>query len=165
MGYSKNYIMYWGVFTVIIIPSLPEEVCTNVKKVIRLFYTFFTVFESVIRKNTNKIAQMRNRFQSLFAHRTISILNYYVKPIVNAYCICPSHCTVVLISVHQIKKTATNAVFKEKVFLLWGIAKTIYNVLGGFYGYYSTTFLERSVHKLHKSLYGFLCILYISCTA
>ena len=29
--------------------------------------------------------------------------------------------------------------FQEKVFLLWGIAKTIYNVLGGFYVNYSIT--------------------------
>ena len=33
MGYSKNYIMYWGVFTVIIIAWFPKEVCTNFTKV------------------------------------------------------------------------------------------------------------------------------------
>ena len=33
MGYSKNYIMYWGVFTVIIIAWMPAEVCTNFTKV------------------------------------------------------------------------------------------------------------------------------------
>ncbi|MCI7522702.1 hypothetical protein, partial [Roseburia hominis] len=47
-----------------------------------------------------------------------------------------------------------------KVFLLWGIAKTIYNVLGGFYGYYSTMTAQRSVHKLHKTSISFLYILY-----
>ena len=29
MGCSKNYIMYWGVFTVIIIACSPRKVCTN----------------------------------------------------------------------------------------------------------------------------------------
>ena len=37
MGYSKNYIMYWGVFTVIIIAWLPREVCTNFTKVYMRF--------------------------------------------------------------------------------------------------------------------------------
>ncbi|WP_278457912.1 hypothetical protein, partial [Roseburia inulinivorans] len=43
------------------------------------------------------------------------------------------------------------------VFLLWGIAKTIYNVLGGFYGYYSIMIVWISVHKVHKNRMLFLC--------
>ena len=35
MGCSKNYIMYWGVFTVIIVPYVPRKVCTN-----RDFFSF-----------------------------------------------------------------------------------------------------------------------------
>ena len=46
MGYSKNYIMYWGVFTVIIISCFHGEVCTNVKKLINCFYTVYTVLKS-----------------------------------------------------------------------------------------------------------------------
>ena len=32
MGCSKNYIMYWGVFTFIIIPRSTEKVCTILNK-------------------------------------------------------------------------------------------------------------------------------------
>ena len=39
-----------------------------------------------------------------------------------------------------------------------GLVKTIYNVLGGFYMDYNSTFLIISVHKLNKSLTIFLCI-------
>ena len=35
-------------------------------------------------------------------------------------------------------------------------AKTIYNVLGGFYGYYITMFRRISVHKVEKSSLTFL---------
>ena len=38
-----------------------------------------------------------------------------------------------------------------------GLVKTIYNVLGGFYMDYNSTFLTISVHKLNKSLTVFLC--------
>lgn len=40
-----------------------------------------------------------------------------------------------------------------------GIVK-IYNVLGGFYGYYSIMIATISVHKLHKNHGLFLCNLY-----
>ncbi len=46
--------------------------------------------------------------------------------------------------------------FQEKVFLLWGIAKTVYNVLG-VYEYYNSTGSLKSVHKLHKNCIIFLC--------
>ena len=42
MGYSKNYIMYWGVFTVIIIARSADEVCTNFTKVVICFCAQFT---------------------------------------------------------------------------------------------------------------------------
>ena len=32
MGCSKNYIMYWGVFTVIIVAQEYKKVCTNLTK-------------------------------------------------------------------------------------------------------------------------------------
>ncbi len=38
MGCSKNYIMYWGVFTVIIITSVNKKVCTNLIFFVGLFY-------------------------------------------------------------------------------------------------------------------------------
>ena len=41
MGCSKNYIMYWGVFTVIIIPWYYEKVCTNLIFFQGFFYSLF----------------------------------------------------------------------------------------------------------------------------
>ncbi len=38
--------------------------------------------------------------------------------------------------------------------------KTIYNVLGGFYGYYNSMNPCESVHKPHKKYDSFLVILY-----
>ena len=45
------YIMYWGVFTLIIVPSLPIKVCTNFTKVVFAFYAFCIVPFSHFRKN------------------------------------------------------------------------------------------------------------------
>lgn len=41
MGCSKNYIMYWGVFTVYIIARVQKKVCTNLTKFQTFFYAFF----------------------------------------------------------------------------------------------------------------------------
>lgn len=41
MGCSKNYIMYWGVFTVIIIACSQGKVCTNMDFFCTVFYSFF----------------------------------------------------------------------------------------------------------------------------
>ena len=41
MGCSKNYIMYWGVFTVIIIACSQGKVCTNMDFFCAIFYSFF----------------------------------------------------------------------------------------------------------------------------
>ena len=55
----------------------------------------------------------------------------------------------------------TTVSFGEGILLLlWGIAKTIYNVLGGFYGYYSIMIPQISVHKVHKNCKLFLCTFY-----
>ena len=51
MGCSKNYIMYWGVFTLIIVSPLPFKVCTNFTKVAFAFYAFCIVPFSHFRKN------------------------------------------------------------------------------------------------------------------
>ena len=40
MGCSKNYIMYWGVFTVIIITSVNRKVCTNLIFFTLIFYPY-----------------------------------------------------------------------------------------------------------------------------
>jgi hypothetical protein len=45
MGYSKNYIMYWGVFTGIILPLVLPKVCTKFTKVIpHLLYMVYSTF-------------------------------------------------------------------------------------------------------------------------
>ena len=41
MGCSKNYIMYWGVFTVIIVSCSQGKVCTNMDFFCAIFYSFF----------------------------------------------------------------------------------------------------------------------------
>ena len=45
------YIMYWGVFTLIIVSPLPFKVCTNFTKVAFAFYAFCIVPFSHFRKN------------------------------------------------------------------------------------------------------------------
>ena len=50
MGYSKNYIMYWGVFTGIIVAWTHRKVCTKFTKVIGAFYAKCTVPFSCIWK-------------------------------------------------------------------------------------------------------------------
>ena len=42
--------------------------CTKSKKVARLFYTVYTVPKYQFRENLRKIAQMRNRSSTIFAH-------------------------------------------------------------------------------------------------
>ena len=61
MGYSKNYIMYWGVFTGIIIACAYKKVCTNIPK----FSTSFCAncVESVdFRTNLHLFLQHIRRF-------------------------------------------------------------------------------------------------------
>ena len=48
MGCSKNYIMYWGVFTVIIIACSPRKVCTNMDFFCAVFYSFFADKKNLI---------------------------------------------------------------------------------------------------------------------
>ena len=43
MGCSKNYIMYWGVFTLIIVPFSHSKVCTNFQKNSHSFYSICIV--------------------------------------------------------------------------------------------------------------------------
>ena len=43
MGCSKNYIMYWGVFTLIIVPFSHSKVCTNFQKKSHPFYSICIV--------------------------------------------------------------------------------------------------------------------------
>ena len=51
MGCSQNYIMYWGVFTLIIVPFSHSKVCTNFTKVAHAFCALCIVPFSHFRKN------------------------------------------------------------------------------------------------------------------
>ena len=57
------------------------------------------------------------------------------------------------------KRTAIVLLSFRRRYFTMGIVK-IYNVLGGFYGYYNITVITISVHKLHKNRSLFLCNLY-----
>ena len=57
------------------------------------------------------------------------------------------------------KRTAIVLLSFRRRYFTMGIVK-IYNVLGGFYGYYSIMIATISVHKLHKNRSLFLCNLY-----
>lgn len=59
------------------------------------------------------------------------------------------------------KRTAIVLLSFRRRYFTMGIVK-IYNVLGGFYGYYNITVITISVHKLHKNRSLFLCNLYSS---
>lgn len=59
------------------------------------------------------------------------------------------------------KRTAIVLLSFRRRYFTMGIVK-IYNVLGGFYGYYNITVITISVHKLHKNRGLFLCNLYSS---
>jgi len=49
---------------------------------------------------------------------------------------------------------------KENTSFLWGVTKTIYIVLGGFYKYYYNSISRISVHKLSQILHSKLFNIY-----
>ncbi len=62
MGYSKNYIMYWGVFTGIIIAWTYRKVCTKFTKIIGASCAECTVPFPYIWKELQKSAQKMHPF-------------------------------------------------------------------------------------------------------
>ena len=64
----------------------------------------------------------------------------------------------------QSKKDSSQGktVFLGEGIFTMGLVKTIYNVLGGFYMDYNSTNATESVHKLNKTLHGFLCTFHFS---
>ncbi len=72
MGCSKNYIMYWGVFTIIIVHRSAQKVCTNLTKFeiifpCRLYISLFRTFGFLLKQ----LPQIPADFfflQSSFAH-------------------------------------------------------------------------------------------------
>ena len=60
----------------------------------------------------------------------------------------------------KLKKTACDRLPFRRRYFYYGVYQKLYNVLGGFYGYYNITVITISVHKLHKNRSLFLCNLY-----
>ena len=70
MGCSKNYIMYWGVFTLIIVPFSHSKVCTNFQKNSLSFYSICIVCGFYI-ENTAYFLHKRMTFWGLCFGLTI----------------------------------------------------------------------------------------------
>ena len=69
MGYSKNYIMYWGGFYGYY-NTMDGRISVHKveKKFLRFSGQFYGTIFLVFRKKLRKIAQTRNRLFSFFAH-------------------------------------------------------------------------------------------------
>ena len=65
MGCSKNYIMYWGVFTLIIVPFSHSKVCTNFQKNSHSFYSICIAHKFHIENTT------------YFLHKRMAFLGFY----------------------------------------------------------------------------------------
>ena len=65
MGCSKNYIMYWGVFTLIIVPFSHSKVCTNFQKNSHSFYSICIAHKFHIENTT------------YFLHKRMTFLGFY----------------------------------------------------------------------------------------
>ena len=73
MGCSKNYIMYWGVFTLIIVPFSHSKVCTNFQKNSHSFYSICIAHKFHI-ENTTYFLHKRMAFLVFYFGLTIFLL-------------------------------------------------------------------------------------------
>ena len=73
MGCSKNYIMYWGVFTLIIVPFSHSKVCTNFQKNSHSFYSICIAHKFHI-ENTTYFLHKRMAFLGFYFGLTIFLL-------------------------------------------------------------------------------------------
>ena len=73
MGCSKNYIMYWGVFTLIIVPFSHSKVCTNFQKNSHSFYSICIVHK-FHGENTTYFLHKRMAFLGFYFGLTIFLL-------------------------------------------------------------------------------------------
>ena len=96
MGCSKNYIMYWGVFTVIIVPYVPRKVCTN-----RDFFHLILIqnndeffrrfgFSVLICTNARKITE-KNLQKTFFVLCRFSIANKKISDFSRNFRCCSCH--------------------------------------------------------------------------
>ena len=119
MGCSKNYIMYWGVFTLIIVPFSHSKVCTNFQKNSHSFYSICIAHKFHIENTT------------YFLHKRMAFLGFYfgLTILYAAACIPMEWFLLYRKAIPcKVKKRQPpiGCPFKEKVFLLWGVVKTIY---------------------------------------
>ena len=124
MGCSKNYIMYWGVFTLIIVPFSHSKVCTNFQKNSHSFYSICIAHKFHIENTT------------YFLHKRMAFLGFYfgLTILYAAACI-PMEWFLLYRKAISCKakkrQPPIGCPFKEKVFLLWGVVKTIYIMYWG----------------------------------
>ncbi len=132
MGCSKNYIMYWGVFTLIIVPFSHSKVCTNFQKNSHSFYSICIAHKFHIENTT------------YFLHKRMAFLGFYfgltILPLLSqdrrekksqASLVSFPHPSLFLITRVKKRQPPIGCPFKEKVFLLWGVVKTIYIMYWG----------------------------------
>lgn len=69
MGYSKNYIMYWGVFTVYIVPCVHQKVCTKFTKFNMFFCALYSFVSATSSFSVVKSASNSSRCTFSFSRR------------------------------------------------------------------------------------------------
>ena len=88
MGCSKNYIMYWGVFTVYIVPWHKRKVCTNFTKFSTLFWLFyilgfssteFSLVKSASNSSLCTFSFSRRSFAQLWSTSSCSIMISFAR--------------------------------------------------------------------------------------
>jgi len=162
MGCSKNYIMYWGVFTLIIVPFSHSKVCTNFQKNSHSFYSICIAHKFHIENTT------------YFLHKRMAFLGFYfgltILPLLSqdrrekksqASLVSFPHPALFLITRVKKRQPPIGCPFKEKVFLLWGVVKTIYIMYWGVFTLIIVSPLPFKVCTNFTKVVPTFCILYI----
>jgi hypothetical protein len=162
MGCSKNYIMYWGVFTLIIVPFSHSKVCTNFQKNSHPFYSICIVHK------------FHGENTTYFLHKRMAFLGFYfgltILPLLSqdrrekksqASLVSFPHPALFLITRVKKRQPPIGCPFKEKVFLLWGVVKTIYIMYWGVFTLIIVSPLPFKVCTNFTKVVPTFCILYI----
>jgi len=162
MGCSKNYIMYWGVFTLIIVPFSHSKVCTNFQKNSHSFYSICIAHKFHIENTT------------YFLHKRMAFLGFYfgltILPLLSqdrrekksqASLVSFPHPALFLITRVKKRQPPIGCPFTEKVFLLWGVVKTIYIMYWGVFTLIIVSPLPFKVCTNFTKVVPTFCILYI----
>ena len=158
MGCSKNYIMYWGVFTLIIVPFSHSKVCTNFQKNSHSFYSICIVHK-FHGENTTYFLHKRMAFQGFYFGLTIlPLLSQDRRE--NIFTHKPWE-TPFVSFLQKKRQPPIGCPFKEKVFLLWGVVKTIYIMYWGVFTLIIVSPLPFKVCTNFTKVVPTFCILYI----